>query len=76
MDELSLKYVPDVPRDRRVTYGARMTQVRIESALLYDKITIAQTLKTLNDKDKAFIKYPYGGPPGPNANGFFQSAAT
>jgi len=62
--------VPAVPRDRRVTFRARMVQIRVEHIVLKDRFSIIQALKSANSK--ASIKIS-GGDPGQLAKPFFQT---
>jgi BMFP domain-containing protein YqiC len=62
--------VPALARDRRVTMGGRMVQIKTEFFILDDKFIIAQALKSTSTKTS--IKIP-GGAPGLLAVPFFQS---
>ena len=62
--------VPVLPRDRRVTMGGRMVQIKTEFFILDDKFIVAQALKSTSTKSS--IKIP-GGAPGLLAMPFFQS---
>jgi len=61
---------PVLPRDRRVTMGARMVQIKTEFFILDDKFIVAQALQSISTKSS--IKIPGGGP-GLLAVPFFQS---
>jgi hypothetical protein len=62
--------VPAAPRDRRVTFHARVAQIRVEHIVLKDKFSIVQALKSATST--ASIKIP-GGNPGQLAKPFFQT---
>jgi len=71
MTSLSLvDCVPAVPRDRRVTFRARIAQIRVEYIVLKDKFSIVQALQLATPQ--ASIKIP-GGNPGQLAKPFFQT---
>ncbi|TGO45849.1 hypothetical protein BCON_0361g00090 [Botryotinia convoluta] len=52
--------MPALPRDRRVTMGGRMLQIKTEFFILDDKFIIAQALKFTSSKTS--IKVPGGAP--------------
>jgi hypothetical protein len=60
---------PDLPRDRQITMGGQMIQIKAEFVILSDKFIIAQTLKSESTQNS--IKIP-GGAPGLHAIPFFQ----
>jgi hypothetical protein len=62
--------VPALARDRRVTMGGRMVQIKTEFFILDDKFIIAQALKSTSTKTS--IKIP-GGAPGLLTVPFLQS---
>jgi hypothetical protein len=62
--------VPGAPRDRRVTYRARIAQIRVEHIVLRDKFSIVQALKAATST--ASVKIP-GGNPSQLAKLFFQT---
>jgi hypothetical protein len=62
--------VPAVPRDRRVTYRAKIALIRVEHVVLVDKFSIAQALRATTST--ASIKIP-GGNPSLFAKPFFQN---
>lgn len=62
--------IPATSRDRRVTYRARIAQIRVEHVVLRDKFSIVQALKVATST--ASIKIP-GGNPSQLAKPFFQT---
>jgi hypothetical protein len=70
MANLTVDVVPALARDRRVTMGGQMVQIKTEFFILDDKFIIAQALKSASTKTS--IKIP-GGAPGPLTVPFFQS---
>jgi BMFP domain-containing protein YqiC len=62
--------LPALTRDRRVTMGGRMVQIKTEFFILEDKFIIAQALKSISTKTP--IKFP-GGAPGLLAVPFFKN---
>lgn len=65
--------VPALARDRQITLGGRMAQIRTEFIVLNDKFSVAQALKST--PAGASIKIP-GGAPGRLATPFFQICKT
>ncbi|KAH9203513.1 hypothetical protein DL95DRAFT_430657 [Leptodontidium sp. 2 PMI_412] len=63
--------VPTLGRDRRITMGGRMVQIKAESVILNDKFLIAQELKSKSIRNS--IKIPRGSP-GLLAIPFFQGS--
>jgi len=73
MNELMIKLnfinaVPTASRDRRVTFRAKIAQIRVEYIVFKDKFSIVQALKSVTLE--AFIKIPRGNP-GQLAKPFF-----
>lgn len=67
--------VPAVPRDRRITLGARLTQIRMEHIALVDKFGIAQEVRLAQSKQpesEISVKMP-GGAPDQLAKPFLQA---
>jgi hypothetical protein len=62
--------VPAAPRDRRVTYRAKISLIRVEYVVLVDKFSIDQALRARSST--ASIKTP-GGHPSQLAKPFFQT---
>jgi hypothetical protein len=62
--------VPATPRDRRVTFRGRISQIKVEHIALKDKFGIVQVFKSVTSKPS--IKMP-GGSPGQLAKPFFQT---
>jgi hypothetical protein len=65
--------VPALARDRQITLGGRMAQIRTEFVVLNDKFSIAQALKST--PAGASIKFA-GGAPGQLATPFLQTCRT
>jgi hypothetical protein len=68
--------VPAVPRDRRITLGARLAQIKMEHIALVDKFSVAQEVRSAQLRQPEIsIKMP-GGAPNQLAKLFFQTCRT